>query len=953
MLTQKRIDEFFKSTSSRHALNNTKNNFDIGVTSCSENGKKRKKLKLPKDTTKHFKSNKSFSGDVKDVKKEFQRTNTSNYDEAQRDTKEHIEQNISLSQTSTFSISSSGSEECTILYDSFSGLSQQDHNDARLLFEDNDIVNESINLTVTEDDIDMLSVNKPREDMSNNETHLRSPEKEMKNNNEFLEKTPIKKKATFNESTSPKADTSSSSPRFKKSKYSPKMSSGKSSKKQVTEKLFDQFVNIDIAKTVIEHMNLAKQGAIPLNNFNLEEIYSMDTFDYSYGQINPETSVNYQLDNVTLPRDLDAKILIGSIFTVLSKPFNCGYFEEKDLDFLYSILTLPEKCQMLLARMIKRKRGWHRKRAINYPNISTDLRDVFKILESQFICTSDIKDESFPVILDLLQTEELRPLCQNMKINYKGTKDIIVAKLIELSKKRSLFPGMRSPSSALYDCILNMLDYCVRITDKTWDIIDAIMTLLSPNEDPQSNMSDIFLKLRNIYIGNIEFPIIRGNQFPIFSSKSQLITYVYVKSLLSKTLKLIGKKNWEKTRIYGKLAMDTLPNLLETEILRLKNSKLPFHVRKFMPGYVWLKILSKSIDAFKRNKDIIEAEEILNFLIEQNCHMHTYKGKWYCDLAIIKMHHQKDIDSGALVIIKALNCEHLSQVDKIDLLQRAKKILNKKTFMNSETKMHISKVLNDYCPQIPKFDKKIVIYSSVMPTLRGSGKSSWLIENSDEGAGYGSVEMVALYHYVKEQNFSNGLHCEGNLPILLFATLFWEELFEKQIPGAFAAPYETAPADLFTKHFYEHRKKDIDIKLQIIDSFNADPASFSTWMEARFGTYRQYMSLMPTNLLKHNIYMKEIVYCLGVPGVTGICKRLLENFKLWSAGFPDLIVWNYDTRQHKIVEVKGPKDVLSTKQQLWLKYLNELGLNAEVCLIQGRKMTCVDYRFKAPKLLSL
>ncbi|XP_076292519.1 fanconi-associated nuclease 1 isoform X2 [Lasioglossum baleicum] len=926
MLKQKRIDEFFKLTSSRHALKNNEKN-SASVTSHSKNGRKRRKL--PKDALKHFKSNNSFSDDIVDVEIEYQGNNTSNYKE----------ENISLSQSSICSINSAASADCTIVYENISGLSQEDHNDARLLFQDDDMADERNDLMLTEDDIDISFVNKPEDNMlSNNETDLRRAESEMEYNNEFL-KTPIKEQASFDERTSPILGSSSSSLRIKRSKYSPRKPSGKSPKKQMTERLFDQFVNIDIAKIVIEHMNLAKQHAIPLNNFNLEEIYSTDTFDYLYYQISTEATVNYQLDNVNLPRDLKAKVLIGSILAVLSKPFNCGYFKETELDFLYSVLTLPEKGQMLLARIITRKRGWHRKRTINYPEISSDLQDVFNILESQCICSSKLKDEDqeLPVILDLLQADELRQICQNMKVKYKGKKEIIIAELIKLSKNKSLFPGMKSSNNALYDCILKKLGYCVCITDKTWNTIDAIMTLLLPDEDPQSSMSDIFYKLRDIYLGNIEFPNKAENPFPIFSSSLHLISYVHVKSMLSKTLTLILKKNWEEVRLYGQLAMETLPDLLTTESERLENSTLPMHVRKFMPGYVWMKILSKSIDAFKRKKDLTRVEEILNFLLEQNCHMQTYKGKWYSELALVKMRHRKDINSSALVTMTALNCEYISQVDKVDLLRRLKQISKRKADVESKTKMNIDKVLNDYCHQMPTFDKKIVISGSLMPNSRPNGKSTWLVESNDGDDGYGTVETVALYHYKKQENFSNGLHCEGNLPILLFTTLFWEELYEIQIPGAFMSPYGTAPADLYTKHFYKNREQKIDTKLQYINSFNATPEFFSTWMEMRFETYKQYRSLMPTNLLEHNTYMKEIVYCLGVSGVTGICERMLKNFKLWSAGFPDLIVWNYDTRQHKIVEVKGPADNLSTKQQLWLEYLNELGLNVEVCLVQDKK----------------
>lgn len=43
----------------------------------------------------------------------------------------------------------------------------------------------------------------------------------------------------------------------------------------------------------------------------------------------------------------------------------------------------------------------------------------------------------------------------------------------------------------------------------------------------------------------------------------------------------------------------------------------------------------------------------------------------------------------------------------------------------------------------------------------------------------------------------------------------------------------------------------------------------------------------------------------------------------------------YYSFKHKIIEVKGPQDVLSMKQRLWMEYLNKIGLDAEVCFVQG------------------
>lgn len=35
------------------------------------------------------------------------------------------------------------------------------------------------------------------------------------------------------------------------------------------------------------------------------------------------------------------------------------------------------------------------------------------------------------------------------------------------------------------------------------------------------------------------------------------------------------------------------------------------------------------------------------------------------------------------------------------------------------------------------------------------------------------------------------------------------------------------------------------------------------------------------------------------------------------------------------MEVKGPGDSLSCKQKLWLQYLQQIGLRAEVCIVKG------------------
>lgn len=338
-----------------------------------------------------------------------------------------------------------------------------------------------------------------------------------------LKETPTKKLRTPDKSPFLPADSNSTSA-SKKSNYSPKVASAKSPRNIAVKKLFRHIVDTEVVKQAIECMNLAKQGAILPNNFDLDQIYSKGTFVFQYSPINTKALTKYEPNEITYTDDLKSQVLVATIFTVFSNPVNCGYFSEDELDFIYSIITLPKKAQMLLARMIRRKNTLYRKSGIDYPEIDSDLRDAFEILASRSICTFDTKNENLSSLLDLLQVDELQRLCRNMKTRSNGRKEKLIAGLIKLSKKKSLFLGIKTPQSVLYTNIFNILDYCVRITDRTWHIVERILTLLIPNRDPQESMADKLYDLFDVYQENIIFPKTPANRFPIFSCQLHLIT---------------------------------------------------------------------------------------------------------------------------------------------------------------------------------------------------------------------------------------------------------------------------------------------------------------------------------------------------------------------------------------------------------------------------------------------
>ena len=71
--------------------------------------------------------------------------------------------------------------------------------------------------------------------------------------------------------------------------------------------------------------------------------------------------------------------------------------------------------------------------------------------------------------------------------------------------------------------------------------------------------------------------------------------------------------------------------------------------------------------------------------------------------------------------------------------------------------------------------------------------------------------------------------------------------------------------------------------------------------------------------------------------MAAIFKRLSECYRFNRSGFPDLLLWNLEKKIIKAVEVKGPGDQLSSKQSLWLNFMNKCGLDAEVCYVKPQE----------------
>lgn len=77
--------------------------------------------------------------------------------------------------------------------------------------------------------------------------------------------------------------------------------------------------------------------------------------------------------------------------------------------------------------------------------------------------------------------------------------------------------------------------------------------------------------------------------------------------------------------------------------------------------------------------------------------------------------------------------------------------------------------------------------------------------------------------------------------------------------------------------------------------------------------------------------LPEVAACLGGKVIAGACRVLLEDWDANAGGFPDLLLWDRESQQSRLVEVKGPGDALSAKQLVALDRLLRDGADARVC----------------------
>ncbi|KAJ3130173.1 hypothetical protein HK098_005420 [Nowakowskiella sp. JEL0407] len=290
----------------------------------------------------------------------------------------------------------------------------------------------------------------------------------------------------------------------------------------------------------------------------------------------------------------------------------------------------------------------------------------------------------------------------------------------------------------------------------------------------------------------------------------------------------------------------------------------------FTPGWVLTRILHHSIEYLHSAHEYQKEAEILEKLISQRLYCRSNRGFWYDQFALV-LHNYIEKERAWEIGLEALRDPFVQTAHERSIqkrLRRLKKDLKKRDVLT----------LNWLTPS--KFDTVKVSAKKVFSEK--NYKAMWEGENNEPVG----VEELVLQHYRRD----------------------------------------AAPLDLGTEFFFDSRSKEIESRLDEIES-----GGFTQIITRIDDTHR------PLNTFCTGVNWKrfekqdilEISECMGGSALSNICRLFAQTYWAHRGGVPDLCIWKYEEKKVKLVEVKGDTDRLSENQKVWMDFLAVFNIDVE------------------------
>ena len=634
---------------------------------------------------------------------------------------------------------------------------------------------------------------------------------------------------------------------------------------------------------------------------------------------------------------------------VLSCVIDCtedkNLFNDGELDIIDSYRHLDLNSKKLFVRLLNRKHNWLFVDKIRYEEVR-NLDEALKNLLTQGLLHDQSSLNDIEELLHLLSVNDIKVLAKDLNCSPKATsKGEIIPEILKLCRRKSgFFQTVNTLEQKLVKKAKAIVSSCFKIAPDARSTLLRVLCLWGLNtwweskEDggTPSTLTSILLTNQ----GRVQYPSYTiKREAKIFRDREDLIAFEQAVKMEENIEQLVMTKDFEAAfecyQTIWKYFQGLDQNLYD------HISTIPVFLQKYTALSVIIVALNKAVDLLEKMKKYEEAIELIKKMLDLQI-LPKFRGHWYERLSLDLDSHLKRPIEALQVIETALDDPRVRVGRRLMLKQRAVKICSMKKY-KLESEMERFTARDDWKCPMPEDVPTIYIHGKMLnndssgPSNR-PGKSVWQVSDPErEGVTtYCSVEEFCLQHFTGD-GASVGLHAEGAVFNSLLCLLFWDVIYLTEVPDVFRDPCQALPYDWDTDHFFKAREEEINIRLAELRSLDREEMAaeaVSAWLE-HHGT----VSPVSWEMLGSEEALRQLVLCFDPLSLASVLERMIRDHRSTRSGLPDLTTWSPGQRTVRMIEVKGPGDKLSTKQILWIEFLNSVDIPSQVChvLSQGSK----------------
>lgn len=611
------------------------------------------------------------------------------------------------------------------------------------------------------------------------------------------------------------------------------------------------------------------------------------------------------------------------------------------ITFYRFVELLSEGAKCLLVRLFIRKPAWYNLEKLEqkYPEIPNIKEAVSELAKGHFI-DDDSSMKTLDEALQISDVVALKNVTKKFKLDGTKNRQELIQSLRKFAQsQQSIFGGTGNVEKSILKSLKQELGPCVRVRGGFVDLFKCLFTIYCPVTTNSANVidnpsttnvyQDLLYLMLSVANGTVQFPA--PNPCPIIASfyknRNMLQDYMISKSLEIAIVSQMSNGNLDAALDLAIDAKEFIEQMSDDD--KRYYESLEIHERKFTSIWVFTRCCGHASSILERQKKYGMAVEWQKDLLITNKDIQSYcidsRGIWWDRMLLNLDSHLKEKKECAKMIQIAL---------------QDPSILEKELLMIQDRALKLKEMPADFVTpiNIGNPEKKTITANVITKSLGDGRINRFMIRDHETDDDVEcSVEEVTRRHYLENEGFSTGVHDEGSTWHTLFGLFFYDVIFatDESVESTWLSELQDCPSDL-SNTLYSKRKEKFE------DRF--------VWLE------EAEQELIEENIrkiwdLKHNETNRECSWkqfpmgaedcvsffqCIPRPALILILRRLAENYRNSRSGFPDLTLWNPETKRVAVVEVKGPGDRLSTKQRLWLAIFADSGIRAEVCHVAAQ-----------------